>query len=164
MINGANRVLYIKWVDEFLPIGCLTSDSFNESVEMLDTTTRDNEGWKTSTPTNQSYNIDFDGVVINTRFNGGDFSKISLDRLKKLKRDRTLIEWKSQDTDLTFIESGFGYITSLSDSASIDEFITFNASLEGYGKPLSTTGQIFSLQDGNNNIIEDGLSNNIITA
>jgi predicted secreted protein len=163
MINGANRVLYIKWVDEFLPIGCLTSDSFNESVEMLDTTTRDNEGWKTSTPTNQSYNIDFDGIVINTRFNGGDFSKISLDRLKKLKRDRTLIEWKSQDTDLTFIESGFGYITSLSDNASIDEFITFNASLEGYGSPTITTGISFELQDGNSNILQDGNNNNIIT-
>ena len=62
MIDGGYSILYIKWVDEFLPIGCLTSDSFSEEIEMLETTTRDNGGWKTSTPTNQNYNISFDGI------------------------------------------------------------------------------------------------------
>ena len=127
MIDGTYSLLYIKWEDEFLPIGCLTTDSFSEEVEMLDTTTRDNEGWKTSTPTNQSYNLSFDGIVENTNFNGGDFTKISLDRLRVLKRSRTLVEWKTQDNNLTFVDSGKGYITSLSDSANNEEFITFNA-------------------------------------
>ena len=163
MINGTDRILYIKWNDEFLPIGCLSSDSFDESVDMLDTTTRDNQGWKTSTPTNQSYNISFDGLVINTNFNGGDFTKVSYDRLKVLKRNRTLIEWQIKDNDLTFIDSGYGYITSLSDSANLDEFVTFSASIVGYGQPSSTTGVIFTLQDGNTNIVQDGNNNDIIT-
>ena len=104
MIDGTYSILYIKWEDEFLPIGCLTSDSFSEDIEMLDSTTRDNAGWRTSTPTNQSYNISFDGIVKNTNFNGGDFTKISLDRLRVLKRSRTLIEWKTQDNNLTFVD------------------------------------------------------------
>jgi len=163
MINGTDRILYIKWNDEFLPIGCLSSDSFDESVDMLDTTTRDNQGWKTSTPTNQSYNISFDGLVINTNFSGGDFTKVSYDRLRVLKRNRTLIEWQIKDNDLTFIDSGFGYITNLSDSANLDEFVTFSASIVGYGQPSSTSEQSFTLQDGYENIVQDGNNNDIIT-
>lgn len=163
-IKGTDRIVYIKWEDEFLPIGCLTSDSFDEDVEMLPTTTRDNNGWRTDVPTNQGYSISIDGLLINTNFNGGDFSKVSYDRLRVLKRSRTLIDWKIQDINLTFVDSGKGYITNLSDSASIDEFITFNATILGYGEPTSTTGQVFELQDGNDNILQDGNDNTIITA
>lgn len=163
-INGSDRIIYIKWDDEYLPIGCLTSDSFTESVSMLQTTTRDNGGWETSVPTTQKFNISFDGLIINTNFNGGDFTKISYDRLRVLKRARTLIEWKIEDTNKTFVDTGKGYLTELSDSANIDEFISFNASIEGYGAPISTTAQVFEIQDGNENIIQDGNENNIITA
>ena len=163
MIDGTYRLVYIEWENEYLPIGCLTGDSFSESVEMLDTTTRDNEGWSTSVPTTQSYNISFDGLIINTNFNGGDFEKISLDRLRVLKRNRTLINWKIQDVNLTFVDSGQGYITKLGDSSSVDEYITFNCSIQGYGKPISTTAQVFEITDGNNNNITDGQSNNIQT-
>jgi len=164
MINGTNRLLYIKWDGDFLPIGCIISESFDEDVEMLDTTTRDNEGWKTSVPTNQSYNISFEGLLINTKFNGGDFSKVSYDRLRELKRSGTLIEWKIQDKDLIFIDTGFGYLKNLSDSSNIDEFITFNASIEGFGKPNSTTGQVFILTDGQGNSLIDGNNNNLVTS
>ena len=82
MINGTYSVFYIKWQGNFLPIGCLTSDTFDEEIEMLDTTTVDNKGWKTSIPTKQNYNISFDGLIKNTNFDGGDSSKISLDRLR----------------------------------------------------------------------------------
>ena len=142
--KGEDRVLYIKINNEYLPIGCLTGDSFSESSEMLDTTTRDNAGWKTSTPTLQSYNISFDGLVINTSDLGGDQTKISYDRLTLLKRNKTLIEWKSQDTLGVFVSVGKGYITELSDSSEIDGFISFNASIIGYGKPGDITDTYFT--------------------
>jgi hypothetical protein len=132
MIDGTYSILYIKWDNNFLPIGCLTSDGISEQSEMLDTTTRDNIGWKTSIPIVQNYNISFDGLVKNTNFSGGDSTKISFDRLKILKRDRILIEWKTQDNNLIFINSGFGHITSLSNSSSVDEFISFNCEIEGF--------------------------------
>ena len=163
MIDGTYRLVYIEWENEFLPIGCLTGDSFSESIEMLDTTTRDNNGWSTAVPTTQSYNISFDGLIINTNFNGGDFSKISLDRLRTLKRSRTLINWKIQDVNLTFVDSGQGYITELGDSSSVDEFITFNCSIQGYGEPISESAQVYEITDGNNNNIQDGNENNITT-
>ena len=136
MINGSYSILYIKWEGSFLPIGCLTSDSFNESVEMIDVMR-----------TNQSYNISFDGLVKNTNSVGGDATKISLDRLRILKRAGTLIEWKTQDSNSIFINNGFGYITSLSKDTSTDEFITFSATIEGFGAPSSSSISDFNLQN-----------------
>lgn len=165
LINGSLRLLYIKWGEDFLPIGCLTSDGFDEGVNMLDTTTQDNtNGWKTSVPTTQFYSINFDGLVINTKFSGGDFTKVSLDRLTYLKRNRTLIEWQMKDEDLTFVNSGYGYITNLSDSANVDEYISFNGQIEGYGEPTNTTAQQFYINDGNDNLLQDGNDNLITTA
>ena len=138
MIDGAYSVFYINLEGSFLPIGSLTSDSFSEDIEMLDSTTRDNLGWKTSTPTSQNYNISVDGLLVNTNFIGGDFTKISLDKLRVLKRERTLIQWKTQKSGSIFLESsGFGYITSLSKSTSTDEFISFNCEIEGFGALLT---------------------------
>lgn len=138
-IKGGNRVLFIKWEGDYLPIGCLTSDSFSENIEMLSTTTRDNAGWATSVPTNQSYTISFDGLVISTESTEGDPTKIGYDRLRELKRNRTLLEWKLEDIGGLYVDTGKGYLTDLSDSANIDEFISFNASILGYGKPTSTS-------------------------
>jgi len=131
--NGSYRILYIKEGIDYLPIGCLTENSFSEDVEMLDTTTRENSGWRTSQPILQSFNIDFSGLQINTRFTNADLTKISYDKLKVLKRNKTLIEWKIENTDLVFLEYGKGYITSLSETNAIDEFITFSGTLSGSG-------------------------------
>tara|TARA_R110000851_G_scaffold330168_2_gene502715 strand:- start:294 stop:755 length:462 start_codon:yes stop_codon:yes gene_type:complete len=146
MIDGTYNVIFIKIDGVFLPVGLQTSDSFEESVETIDTTTRDNAGWKTSRPTNQNYNISFEGLIMNTNFTGGDSTKVSLDKLRVLKRARTKIEWKTQDDALTFVDSGYGYITSLSKSTNIDEFISFSASIEGFGAPISTSLEEFDLQ------------------
>tara|TARA_R110002096_G_scaffold159223_1_gene324956 strand:- start:47 stop:508 length:462 start_codon:yes stop_codon:yes gene_type:complete len=147
MINGSYSILYIKWSGQFLPIGCLTSDSFSESAEMIDVMRTNSASWKTSTPTNQSYNISFDGLVKNTNSAGGDATKISLDRLRVLKRAGTLIEWKTQDSNSIFIDTGFGYITSLSKESSTDEFISFSATIDGFGAPSSSSIADFNLQN-----------------
>ena len=139
MIDGTYSIFYVKWGGIFLPIGALTSDSFSEDVEMLDTTTRDNKGWKTSTPTSQRYNISFEGLIENTNFNGGDSTKLSLDRLIVLKRNRVLIEWETRDNNFVFVDYGFGYITSLSKSSSVDEFISFTCEIDGFVSPVSNS-------------------------
>ena len=131
MIDGTYSIFYVKWGGSFLPIGALTSDGFSEEVEMLDTTTRDNKGWKTSTPTSQRYNISFEGLIENTNFNGGDSTKLSLDRLTVLKRNRIPIEWQSRDNNSIYVRYGFGYITSLTKSTSTNEFINFTCNIKG---------------------------------
>lgn len=128
-INGTNSILYILIDGGYLPIACLTENSMSETIDTIDTTTRDNEGWKTFAPTMQTINLSFSGLLINTAFPAGDFTKVSYDKLKQLKRDKTLISWKLETTDTNISESGIGYITSLSDTNAIDEFISFSGEI-----------------------------------
>lgn len=134
--KGEEQILYFNIEGSFIPIGCLTSNSFSESVEMLDTTTQDNEGWKTSVPTNQSYNISFEGIQTLTPDTGAE--KYSYDYLKILKRNRTLIDWRSQ-VDGIWQDEGQAYITEISENAATGELMTFSVSMEGYGKPNKIT-------------------------
>lgn len=145
-INGTNRLVYIKWDNNYLPIGCISSDSFDENIEMLGTTTRDNNGWKTDVPTNQSYNINIDGIVLRTLYDGQNDNFITLERLTDLKRNRTLIEWKIESSMDINISEGNGYITNISSSSNVDEFITFNANIQGYGGITDSKKELVCLQ------------------
>jgi hypothetical protein len=112
-IEGTYKVLYLDLKDGegFLPVGCLTSNSFSESSDMIDSTTRDNLGWKTSRPTNQGYNLSFDGLVLkdNVSFTNNTYFSLTL-----AKRARTLIDWRVNEEDY-----GSGYITNLSNEKMI---------------------------------------------
>src|SRR5690606_12545933 len=96
--SNKKRILFIKFDDqeEFLPVGYLLANGFEEDVEMIPTTTRENEdGWVTARPLGmQSFQIDFSALQVNTIFAGGDFTRVSYDRLKLIKRSRQLIEWR----------------------------------------------------------------------
>lgn len=136
MTNGLHSILYIDIGDGFKPVSCLTENNFSEDIETLDTTTRDNNGWKTQITTNQSYELGFSGISINTIFNGDD-TKYSYDILKLIKRNRTIFDWKISNIINGDIDYGKGQITSLSSSFSIDEFISFEGQIMGYGEPIS---------------------------
>ena len=137
-IEGTYKVLYLDLKDGegFLPVGCLTSNSFNESSDMIDSTTRDNLGWKTSRPTNQGYNLSFDGLVLedNVSFTNNTYFSLTL-----AKRDRTLIDWKVNEDDY-----GSGYITNLSNENNIDENVSFSSEIIGYGMPISQLNFIYN--------------------
>lgn len=135
MQNGNDRLLYIYNVDDFYPIGCLRSNSFSESTDVLDATMRtDANGWVHAVPTTQSYEIAFDGVL-SVENRGGTI--LTYGDIKALKRTRTKIQWKiiSADGDS---EEGFGYFVSLGDQAGVGEFVTFSGSILGVGSPNST--------------------------
>lgn len=151
--NGEDRILYIKYLGTWLPVGCLTGNSISESAEMLPTTTRDNDGWATSRPTTQTYTVSFEGIQINTTVAGGTFTVASYDRLKILKRNRQLLDWKIQGTIFPVVDYGKGYISEISESAQVGEFMTFSGSLMGYGIPLTTTLGEFVLNDGDPDVI-----------
>ena len=156
--NGGYRILYIDSGAGYLPVGCLTSHSFSEESETLNTTTRDNGGWNTEVPTNQSYNISFDGLVLE---NLSSTQQTYYD-LKNIKRDRTLVDWRIDEDDY-----GSGYIVSLSDENAIDENVTFTAELVGYGEPIIQIDFIYdayvarSLADGGSGTSEFCLKNYI---
>ena len=129
-INGEDRILYLDVDGTYQPIGCLISDSFNESAEMLGTTVRTNEnGWKSSIPTNQSFSVSFDGLITKDSVIDGLTTYYDL---KTLKRNREVLSFKLGDD-----EKFNAIITSLSDSANIDEFTSFNGELQGVGTTIN---------------------------
>ena len=133
--NGNLKLLYLYVGGEYFPIGCLTSNSFSEQSDMLDTTTRQNaNGWKTSIPTNQSYNISFSGLSTITDNSG---TILTYDDLQTLKREKTKISWKTNSEKLAYSDFGEGYISSISNGAAVDENITFSAEIVGYGEPVN---------------------------
>lgn len=138
MNNGTYNRLYIKVTDTYYPIGCLTNNSFNESTEVISSTTRDNtNGWGTVTPTNQSFSLSFSGLV---GFDDLGGTVVSYGMLQTLKRARTKIEWKIYSELGGDTETGFGYIISLSNAAAIDEAVSFDGEITGFGMPTTTAG------------------------
>lgn len=146
--KGEDRILYIKILGNYLPIACLQDNPFNETSEFIDTTTRDNQGWTTSRPIMQSYNISFNGLQLNTSVAGGNFNVASYDKLKQLKRSKTLLEWKIEG-NFPVVDYGKCYIQELSEASPVDEFLTFSGALIGYGIPLTTTKGTDVLNSGN---------------
>lgn len=132
--NGTFKVLSILVNGMYMPIGCLTSNSFSEESEMLDTTTRQNMGgWRTSIPTLQSYTISFSGLSPVSAENGF----INYLTIQELKRDRIQFSWRINTEDPLLFDHGIGFIRSLSHNAEVDSFVDFTGEIEGYGRPLT---------------------------
>ena len=151
--DGQDKIVYIKYLGNWLPIGCLSTNSLTENSEMLPTTTRDNNSWGTSRPVAQSYSVSFEGLQINTTVAGGNFNVASYDRLKLLKRSRTLLEWKIQGTLFPVVDYGKGYITEIGEVATFGEFLSFSGVITGYGEPLVRSLGEFVLNDGDPDVI-----------
>ncbi len=133
---GTNRILQIKYVGTFFPIGCITDNSFSESSEMLDTTVRTNvDGWVSSIPVKQTYNISFNGLL--ELVETGNI--LTYATIETLKRDRVKIDWRILSSGGGNIDTGSGFITSLGNSAAIDEFVSFTGEIIGIGVPFSTS-------------------------
>ena len=159
---GEDRLMFIKVNGVFLPIGCLTANSIEESSEFINTTTRDNGGWTTSRPTTQSYTLNFSGLQVNSTLAGGNFGIASYDKLREFKRARVLLEWKLQGTKYPIVDFGKCYIQSLSDSENIGEFLSFSGSAVGFGSPqYQSLGQTL-LNDGDPNVIINNGDGNVL--
>jgi TP901-1 family phage major tail protein len=159
--KGEDRILYIKIDDLFVPIGCLTENSFSESVDTIDTTTRENMGWTSSRPVMQSYSISFNGIQILTTTDQGDDTKASYDRLKSLKRDRVLLDWQIKGNNFPILDYGKCFITDLSEATPVNELITFSGTLTGYGEAftISLSDSLLLSNGQNTTIVEDGNTN-----
>ena len=160
--KGEDRILYVKVNGNWLPIGCLTDNSMEESSEMMPTTTRDNQGWGTSRPALQVYSLQFNGIQLNTTVAGGNFGVASYDKLQQLKRDKILLDWKVQGSIYPIVNYGKCHIVSLSDSNPAGDFVTFSGSAAGFGKPLTQSLGTTVLNNGDPNIVINNGDPNIM--
>ena len=143
-IKGAESLFFVKKNDVYYPVGCLTSSPLSEDVAMVDTTTRENNGWKTSFPTNQGYSIELSGLMVMDDDDSGN-EVLSYRELRRFKRDKVLIDWERRTLNGYYIDRGKAWITTISDSDEADGFITFNASLVGQGAPIEDKARIYVL-------------------
>lgn len=161
--KGEDRILYVKLLGNWLPIACLIGNSLSESSEPIDTTTRDNKGWSTFDVIKQSYSISFNGLQVNTTADFGNFLVASYDRLKLLKRNKTLFDWKIQGTIFPIVDYGKGRITEISEASNVDEFLSFSGVITGFGIPKTTTLYETVLNNGDPNVIlTTNLDDNLI--
>src|SRR5690606_22072283 len=151
-ILGEDSIFFIKYNNIWCPISCETSSPISESVEMMNTTTRDNGGWKTEKPTLQSYSISVE-AVLKLDDELPDSGVVSYNKLRLMKRNRELIEWKRETFGGWYIDQGQAYITEISDSNSVGEEITFSMSLSGFGAPGIDTARIDVLGESNTVLI-----------
>ncbi len=133
--KGGESILYIKFNDAFAPVACLTTHTISETAESLETTIAVGlgESWRTYTPDFQSYNLQASGLKINDQ-DGQYSARLSLPKLKTLKRSRTIFDWEIRTGGGTFLEFGTGFITSLTENAAIGEYINFDVSIIGVGQ------------------------------
>ena len=140
LIKGSQSLFYIVRNGVEIPVGCLTSNPIDESAEMMETTTRDNEGWRTSIPMMQSYSIALEGFMTMDDPNSGK-NIISYRELRKIKRNREQIVWKIKTLNGWYVDSGKAYIENISFTDPVDDMIGFSASLVGYGIPNDLNGE-----------------------
>lgn len=132
---GEDRIISILVGTNYVPVGCLTNNGFDESTDFIETTTVENGGWKSEKPIKQSYSISFEGLQVLTSVGSQLNLLISYDKLKILKRTKTLIYWKISAIDGSLVDTGRGYISALSESAQDGEWLTFSCAINGFGAP-----------------------------
>ena len=82
------------------PVACLTSNSLNTAVSIIESRTKCDPGVVKKTAGVFSYTIDAEGEYIDTTSVGGDNTKDSHDALLVLQQAKQLITWKL-DTNIT---------------------------------------------------------------
>lgn len=147
LTKGEESLFYIKKNNVWFPVGCLTGSPLSEDVEMIETTTRDNGGWKTYYPTLQGYSIELSGYMVKDDSDSGN-EVLSYHELRRMKRNLQLINWQRKTLNGYYIDEGQAYITNISDADEVGDMISFNASLLGYGKPIEDNERIYILGNG----------------
>lgn len=148
-IKGEESIFYIKYNGVWCPIACETSSPMSEEADMVNTTTRENGGWETSKPTLQRYSISIAGQAVKE----DSPNVLSYWKIRKMKRDRVLIEWQRKNLFGYYIDSGKAYISQISDGNEVENFMTFSATLVGYGKPEESDERVQVFANGDNKIV-----------
>ena len=115
---GSSKVLYIRENKEaqWYPLGCLSSWSFNEDVETLDTTYRSD--FETCIPTRQKYQVNASALS----------STIDFKYVRDYQAKRKEVEWNIGE------DYGTGYFTNLQIDNVIEEVVEWSVVIEGVGE------------------------------
>lgn len=133
-IKGEAGILYIHDGTIYRPVACLTSNSLNTAVSIIESVTKCNPGQVVKQAGTLSYTIDAEGEYIDTTSVGGETTKASHDYLLTKQAALTAVTWKlvTGVTGATYYGSAILSDLTL-DQGSGDEISTFSVTLEGSG-------------------------------
>jgi hypothetical protein len=134
-IKGEVAILYIYDGAVYRPIACLTSNSLNSTLGVIETQTKCEPGQTIKGAGSFAYTIDAEGNYIDTTSAGGETDKASHDYLLTKQQTKEIITWRL-DTGLADTPNyyGEGLISDLTaDFPAGDEFATFSATIDGSG-------------------------------
>lgn len=139
-LKGEKSIVYIWDTSAYKPIACLTSNSLQSTVSMIESTTKCFPGVTKKTPGTFNASIALDGEYIDTTTAGGDTAKASHDALFLLQQAKTIVAWKIDTNvdDATSVKYfGNAYISDLSaDFGSGEDLSTFSATFDVDGAVL----------------------------
>lgn len=118
--------LYLTDGETTLPVICLSSTSERESSAMVGTTTRQNNGWRSSYATKQQRGLSGFGYYVTDDENPA----YTYNALVTLKRQKTIVQYSYGD------ESGSCFIDSLELIATGDDYVLFNIGFKITGAPI----------------------------
>lgn len=133
-IKGELGILYIHDGALYRPVACLTSNSLNTAVSIIESQTKCNPGEVIKQAGTLSYTLDAEGEYIDTTSVGGEVTKASHDYLLTKQQALASVTWKL-DTGVTgAIYYGSAILSDLTlDQGAGDEISTFSVTLEGSG-------------------------------
>lgn len=138
-IKGELGLLYIHDGTIYRPIACLTSNSFNPSVSVIESNTKCNPGVTIKQAGMFTYTIDAEGEYIDTTSVGGETTKASHDYLFEIMVAKLPITWKLDTGVSDAVYYGSAIITDLPlTQGAGDELSTFSITLEGSGLVVTT--------------------------
>jgi predicted secreted protein len=138
-IKGEGLILYIHDGSLYRPVSCLTSNSLNTELAVIESQTKCSPGLVEKQAGAFSYTIDADAQLIDTTSVGGDDTKASHDYLLEVQQAKENVNWKmdSGTTGLTYY--GNGLITSLGlEAPAGDDFASFSLTIDGSGAITTT--------------------------
>lgn len=138
-IKGEGLILYIHDGALYRPVSCLTSNSLNTELAVIESQTKCAPGVVEKQAGALSYTIEADAQLIDTTSVGGDDTKASHDYLLTVQQSKANVNWKMDSGTTGLVYYGVGLITSLGlEAPAGDEFASFTLTIDGSGA-ISTT-------------------------
>lgn len=139
LVKG-DTVLFSIWdgVDSYDPVICLTSNSLNETKNIIESQTKCDAGKIKKTPGSYTYEISIEGEY---GYDSGD--NFQYDELRTRLVNGTLVEWSIagfNDGVSSVTYYGSAYLSEVSHTADAgDNIVTFSATLMGTETDITTT-------------------------
>jgi len=142
-IKGEVGILYIHDDTIYRPVACLTSNSLNTAVSIIESQTKCFPGVVKKQAGVFSYTIDAEGEYIDTTSVGGETTKASHDYLLTKQQAKLPVTWKL-DTGVTgAVYYGSAILSDLTlDQGAGDEISTFSVTLDGDGEIVTVDPEI----------------------